>query len=637
MGRLTIKKVVYQGDNYYYESPDFNDGLNIIVGYNGNGKTTLMNLIYYGLGGSVLEFNKSSDKENKHKEIFYDDNNYVKLYVEINGKLYILTRYFAENYIFVTDISSNETETLRVNRYEGCEIFSDWILNKLGISVFDIYQGTKQWKINFMDLMRLIYYDQKTPVDKIYKDLQYDNFVADSEMLRKAIFEILLGKTYNEYYEALANYNRKQKEKMAKKDALQIFKTFKDEVLKEETINLIHLYEMKEQYESELNKYEGLRENAKSFINTPDDVLEDIEVKRNKLLDLEYSYNKVSQEMNKKYTEKKNLLYLFEELKNEIEQIKKIKFLHNKLNLFSPDTCPYCLKEVERREGKCICGADIDEDEYEKFFYTENEYLDMILSREKSLESLQFAIASCNEDIENLNEKLKQIGKEKVNLTISINNLSKEIHSVYNSEKVKEYDDKIVEFKEKISKIKQSIELEKKREKLDEELEQIERDLEVLENITNEYELEARKDITEKRELFSDIYKQYMMNVDKNCTSARIGTDYMPIINNGEYRESSASVHKRLMYFFTLLNIALRLEDTNHPKLLLIDTPRKEGIDTDNLIRSLSQIKSFYEIDESVSFQIILTTGYDTYPKEFEDNIIIRLTDDDRLLKRKNK
>ena len=110
MGRLTIKKVVYQGDNYYYESPDFNDGLNIIVGYNGNGKTTLMNLIYYGLGGSVIEFNKSSEKENKHKEIFYDDNNYVRLYVEINGKLYILTRYFAENYIFVTDISSNETD-----------------------------------------------------------------------------------------------------------------------------------------------------------------------------------------------------------------------------------------------------------------------------------------------------------------------------------------------------------------------------------------------------------------------------------------------------------------------------------------------------------------------------------------------
>ena len=37
-----------------------------------------------------------------------------------------------------------------------------------------------------MDLMRLIYYDQKTPVDKVYKDLQYDNFVADSEMLRKS-------------------------------------------------------------------------------------------------------------------------------------------------------------------------------------------------------------------------------------------------------------------------------------------------------------------------------------------------------------------------------------------------------------------------------------------------------------------
>jgi DNA repair exonuclease SbcCD ATPase subunit len=633
MGRLAIRKVVYKGDNYHFESPNLGDGLNIVVGSNGNGKTTFMNLIYYALGGSVPEFNKSNENENKHKEIFYDENNYVRLVIQINDSNYILTRYFAENYIFITDIDGNENETFRVNRHEGCEIFSDWLLNKLGINVFEIYQGTKKWKINFMDLMRLFYYDQKTQIDRIYKELQYDNFLSDSEMFRKAIFEILIGKTYNEYYESLAKYNNKLKEKLAKKDALQIFKSFRDEILKEETINIVYLKEMKDKCEDDLKKYEILREDARNFTNTPQDVVEDIEVMRTKLLQADHNYNSITEELNQRHKELKNFTFLFQDLKNEIQQIEKIKYLHNRLSLFSPDTCPYCLKDVQRSEGKCICGSDIDEAEYEKFFYTEDEYLDMILSKKKSLESLDFAINSCNEDIENINAKLRELLLEKKSIKESITNLSREMNSSYNSEKVRQLDNKIVKIKESLSKINQNIEIETKREKLDKELEQIEKDLEILENATNEYELEARKDIFEKRNLFSEIYKEYLMNVDKNCTSARINTEYMPVINNGEYRESSASVHKRLMYFFTLLNIAIRKNGTNHPRVLLIDTPNKEGIDPENLIRSLQQVKTFFENDKSTEFQIIMTTGYDTYPEQFEEHVVIQLTDYDKLLK----
>lgn len=671
MGRLTIRKVIYEGDNYHFQSPTFGDGLNIILGKNGNGKTTFINLIYFGLGGNVPEFNKESKNDNRHNEIYNDDNNYVRLFVEINNQIYILTRYFAQNYIFITDIAENKNQSFRVNRYEGCEIFSDWILDKLGINVFQIYQGTKKWKINFTDLMRLIYYDQKTQVDKIYKNLEYNSFLTDSESFRKAIFEILMGKTYNEYYESLAKYNAKLKEKNAKKDSLEMFRQFKDEILKEENMNSVHLNELKEKYVSDLEKYKLLREDARNFTNAPDIVIDDIEIKRNKLLELEFRYTNISQDIIKKNNEIKNLSYLYHELKNDIEQIQKIKFLHNRLSLFSPDTCPYCLKRVKRNEGKCICGSDICEDEYEKFFYTEDEYVDMILSKKKSLESLEFAILSCKEDIDIFNNQLKKVDEEKKNLKINISDLSKEIYSSYNSEKVKEYDDVIVGIKEKISKINQSLEIEIKREKLDSELVNIEKAIETLENLTNTFELQAQRDIVKKRDIFSEVYKEYMTNVDKDCMSARINTDYMPVINNGLYRENSASVHKRLMYFFTLLNMAVQSKETNHPKLLLVDTPSKEGIDKENLLKSLLQIKSLYKLGKKpykiytgkfknkfsatlknienkellisrnnfkrkFDFQIILTTGYDTYPKEFESKVLIRLEDDDKLLKEKN-
>ena len=217
----------------------------------------------------------------------------------------------------------------------------------------------------------------------------------------------------------------------------------------------------------------------------------------------------------------------------------------------------------------------------------------------------------------------------------AIKEISKEINSNYNSSRIKELDNNIVDIKEKINKLKQNLELTVRKEKIDSELEGIETQLVSLKLETDGNENNAQKDIFNKREAFGSIYKEYLMQVDKNCTSARIGTDYMPIINNGEYRESSASVHKRLMYFFTLLQLSIVRNDTNFPKLLLIDTPHKEGIDPDNLLRSIAQIKTFYELDKSHGFQVILTTGYDTYPKEFENNVLVWLNDDEKLLKKK--
>ena len=77
MGSLKIRKVIYSGQKYHFESELFDRNIILIEGDNRTGKSTLCNLIYFGLGGRVNEFRLDSDK--KHKEITSDNDNYVEL------------------------------------------------------------------------------------------------------------------------------------------------------------------------------------------------------------------------------------------------------------------------------------------------------------------------------------------------------------------------------------------------------------------------------------------------------------------------------------------------------------------------------------------------------------------------------
>ncbi|MEN8908285.1 MAG: hypothetical protein ABF289_20205 [Clostridiales bacterium] len=639
MGRLALRKLVYSGDNYFFESPNFNNGLNIILGSNGNGKTTLMDLIYFALGGSVKQFKKQKN-ENRHKEICGDTNNIVKLFIEIDEKDYLLERSFDKNYISVTNIEINETEHYRVFRNKSndleeeyeTDIFSDWILNELGIKVFEISQGTKKWKINFVDLMRLIYYDQRTSIERIFKDLDSNNSLIDSEAFRKAIFEILIGKNYNDYYDSLSNYNSKLREKYSKRDILKLFRSFSEDRGKD-LVNSLHLNFELNKLTDDLKYLKIEREKQQSENKKPDKYMTEIEILKSKIINVEFKLDELNEMIKNKRTELDRINWLAKELDNEMRQIQKIKFTHSKLGLFSPDTCPYCLKKVDREVGKCICGKNVDESEYEQFFYNEKEYIDMIITKKKSLQSLKYTESFTKNILNDLYSEKESVVEQKKRLRWQINEISKNIECPYDISKIKAIDDNIVNVNEKINKLKQDIEFSIKKEKVDSELERIEKDLELLKIQTDEYENAAKKDIISKKDLFGEIYKEFLIKVDKHCTSARINDSYMPVINNGEYRESSASVHKRLMYFLTLLNISLEKKDTNYPNLLLIDTPDKEGIDTNNLRNSLKQIGMFFEYGDK--FQIILTSGYDNYPSEYNKFVITRLYDDKLLLQKK--
>jgi len=364
MGKLAIRRVVYNGKRYSFESPYLNDGIVIMEGVNGHGKSTFMSLIYYGLGGKVPSFNRNDTAaKSRHPEIWNDEDNYVELLIEINDEKFELTRYIGNNQIFIVDENTNVLETYiyRNNSDEDTDIFSDWILEKLSIEVFDIIQGTKNFKLNFSDLMRLIYHDQTTEVDKIYKEADNSNFITDSLEIRMAIFEVLLGKSYNEYYSAQGKYKLKLKEFEKTQAVMDSYDEFLGEILNEELSNVKHIEGVIQETQEILERIGIEREIAINEKNNSSEILTRIEDQRKVLMQCQREKDVLSQSKVAISQSMDKVVFLIDESEKELSEIEKIRFVNKKLKLFTPNTCPYCLRDVEREVGRCICGNEIDE------------------------------------------------------------------------------------------------------------------------------------------------------------------------------------------------------------------------------------------------------------------------------------
>lgn len=653
MGNLKIKKVIYSGTKYYFESQIFDKNIILIEGDNGTGKSTLCNLIYFGLGGRVNEFKLDSDT--KHKEVTSDTDNYVELYISIDNEFFLLRRFLSENDITITpfteEITLNgnlkevqfnsqdmiaETKVYAIyRREEEPYIFSDWILEKLGITVVELYQGYSTFKINFTDLMRLIYHDQQPDPEFIYKKLDTkSNFISDSETLRKAIFELLVGKSFSEFYKSIVEVKKADKNKSLAKSLVDEYTALADAIRgNEEFMNKSFLQEEIKKKEEQLTKLKSARNAFKNNRNTNISHDPDIQEIKNKLLEIELTLSDIQENLVNLYDERYKLIAIKKDTVREVGQIQKVIHTHDQLNLFSSDTCPYCLTEVERKKGHCVCGASIEEEQYERFFYTSQEYNEILKAKTKSLSTITLAIKGCNEEIDEIIQTRHSLNERSRDLKDKLRNHLDKLDQTINIETINDIDDKILDVRENIGRLTQTVEIEIKLENLQKDYDKKRLTANECELERKELEIKAQKDIATKIKKFSEIYNQFMIETLPDCRSARIKhEDYMPSINDGEYREASARVSIRLMYYLSLMKLSLIEEDVTFPKFLLVDTPETAGIEMLNLIKCLSK---FQELDLlQKDYQVILATGLDKYPDGLKDNRILYMpTKNESLLK----
>lgn len=631
MASLVVKQLCYSGDTYFYKSPELKRGLNIIEGTNGSGKTTFFMLLYYSFGGKVPEFEK--DYEKRHQEITSDTNGFVETFLQIGDDSYQIKRFIGANEIIVTSV--NDLEILNINRgRNNKETFSDWILGKLNIPMTKFSQGGKQFYLSIYDYFRIFYHDQTSDPDEIFKKVDKKNVYTDSREIRNAIFQIMLGEHSAEYYQKLSEMKSIQVDLNSCKAKVEEYKSLSAEHSGHERKNSTSLETEIIEFTEQIQKLYRSREISKKTRHKNTFQVE-LASLRSKASDFEMEATKLEGILILKRNQKANFVELRKQSFLELEQLKKIIATHQEFNLFSSTSCPYCLNQLERPKGICYCGNVISEEDYERFFYENNEYIEIFKSKKRSLSTVDDAIVAVAEEIDSCLKKLHLVKAEIEKLSSEIDVLTSNIVNDVDYSKIDRVDDKILTLKQDVNDLKFVLKIQIKLEKFQNEFNKLEGKYSQLSNRVRLLSSEIDTDLENKLDEFNRIYSRFMKSSLDSCFDAKINpVKYTPVINNSEYKEASSKVSIRLNYFLTLFQLSLNHPTILFPKFLLIDTPQSSGIDKRNLIKALSQAARVEGLENG---QIILSTGLDTLPDSIKNKVVIRLEKEigEFLLKKK--
>lgn len=188
ISRLVVER---QGRTVYDEK--FHAGVNIIRGENSSGKSTILNLIYYGLGGNVVDWSEVA--------LLCDR---VLIEASLNGNTVTLARPISDKTMQPMDIAgmpyeaamkAGASEWLRFpyRRSNASESFSQCLFRFLDLPEAS---NDDSGNITMHQILRLLYADQLSPVEAIFKFEAFDN-----GSIREAVGRLLCGAFDNELYE----------------------------------------------------------------------------------------------------------------------------------------------------------------------------------------------------------------------------------------------------------------------------------------------------------------------------------------------------------------------------------------------------------------------------------------------------
>ena len=211
------------------------------------------------------------------------------------------------------------------------------------------------------------------------------------------------------------------------------------------------------------------------------------------------------------------------------------------------------------------------------------------------------------------------------------------VDEIVDIESLNDIDDKILQLREDVANLNRLLEIESKLERFQKDFDLVSSKAKEAELKRKGLEIKAQQDVTSKVNAFSKKYDKLMKNTLPDCRSAKITLDnYLPSINDGLYRETSSLVSIRLMYFITLMHLALSDESVTFPRFLLIDTPETAGIELEHLINCIRQLEELQNY--GIDFQVIISTGLNKYPHSLKDNRVLFMPDKQKehmLLKEK--
>jgi hypothetical protein len=585
----------------------FHTGLNIIRGENSSGKSTIMDFIFYGLGGDLL------DHQWRESALMCDT---VMMGVKLNGKEITIQR----------DIEKKSSQPMKLffgpaseavqNSSEGwerysfrrgnSESFSQVMFRLLGLP--EVQYGEANTKITVNQILRLLYSDQLSSVEKLFRNQPFDDAIT-----RQTVGDLLLGAFSEKYYAAKLN--------------LKAFETeIKDVISRISILTRTHGRDGHPLTEDWIVQEQLRLENDLESLNA---MIEVIEAKvfsaqfedRLSLNDQEETFAKV-QQLQKQIGEIRESLDYIElestdsdqfiaSLTKKLEALHESKLIIDELNALSFEFCPACFAPVEGTgvEGACsLCKQASDDSQVkERALRLINEYarqrqssLDLEVGRQRKISDLKAKLTKTT-------ELWQQAGRH---YTVSLRSPTTELRTKLRSlnREAGYAQRELEELATRKSVVAELREAQLRRDELQRQIDTVKAVIEATEKQNRSQISQARRSVELEVLDFlrRDLERQ---STFMNAESVNFEFDGDRINVNGEsFFSASSMVYLRNSFIAAFAIAAANEASFSHPRFMLMDTVEDKGMEPE---RSMNFQRILFEKSSSAKSrnQLIIATS----------------------------
>jgi len=345
--KLFINRFAVFGAGKFLYDENFHSGVNIIRGKNSTGKSTIMDLLNYGLGAEITDWTA-------HQQ----DCDWVMTEVTLNGHPLTLKRHITPtgqekvlcfDGAMDTALSSMDGwHKFPMRRNSETHSFSQHVFELLNMPR---HKTDEDRNLTMHQILRLIYVDQLSSTTKLLKEEQkYDNVTY-----RRAIGEYLLGIDDLEAYnlrQELIEANKEFEKVNAELNA--IYRMFGHD---ESLINVQTLNSDIDEIKQTIKSLEAKRLEAKSA--TSEDVTEKVAEKVKELVlkidDYAHKLTVLDAERNELDVETRETKQFFHSLEERKSALSESQLTYSTIGGVSFTYCPSCLEPIEDHENNS-CG-----------------------------------------------------------------------------------------------------------------------------------------------------------------------------------------------------------------------------------------------------------------------------------------
>ncbi|MEE2943810.1 MAG: AAA family ATPase [Pseudomonadota bacterium] len=604
---LIVKRLVVKRRASVAYDEEFHNGVNVVRGDNSSGKSTILNFIFFGLGGDL-----SKDDWSEHA-LKCD---YVWLEVEFNGLPAVLRReidvnsqspmeIFGGRYAEAEKAPVEEWTKYPYSRSKNKESFSQAIFRLLDMPDVAV-EGTSS--ITIHQILRLLYADQLSPIESLFRFEGYD-----PENLREAVGNLLCGAFDTEIYELQQLRRLRDKEfSEASAELRSIFKVVggdeslgldwvqqkRNNLVKEREELLVEITTAEEEFYAK-------KSDEKITVSAQNSVFKEVQKLQQQLQDVRESIGAIDFEI----ADSDDFIAT---LHRRLEALKDADLASSLVETIHFATCPSCYAEVLERDesvAAChLCKTPLDAERARDRIVGLVNDLSIQLKQSERLQGIR------NERLEALKQKYagiegqwklkaKELAELRVLPTSKVREQIRELHRKLG------YIDKSIEDTDEQLKLANRIgDLSARKASLDAELKDLDARIEALKRGQTERLRTARGAIERKTigMLKGDLKRQDSFedpqHVDFSFAKNSITVD------QHTYFSASSRVVLKTSFLVGFLAAALEDKKFRHPRFLMIDITEDKGMEQERSHNFQQQVVELSTKAE-VEHQVILATA----------------------------